>query len=98
MQMLGLDVGGRIILKRVMKVETEGVASFDLESTSGLCLKRNKTLIPKKPELISLLGGDQLLLKKECALELAIIRMYCIITVWISLYVWNVYLIKLGCL
>jgi hypothetical protein len=51
--MVGLDVGGRIILKLVMKVETEGVASFDVESTSGLCLQRNKTLILKKRGLIS---------------------------------------------
>ena len=51
--MVGLDVRGRIILKRAMEVETEGVASFDLESTSGLCLQLNKTLIPKTRRLIS---------------------------------------------
>jgi hypothetical protein len=51
--MVGLDVRGRIILKRLMEVETEGVAPFDLESTSGLFLQRNKTLIPKKRGLIS---------------------------------------------
>jgi len=42
-----------MILKWVMEVETEGVDSFDLESTSGLCLQRNKTLIPKKRGLVS---------------------------------------------
>jgi hypothetical protein len=34
--MVGLDVRGRIILKWVMEIETVGVASFDLKSTSGL--------------------------------------------------------------
>jgi hypothetical protein len=43
--MLGLGIRGRIILKRVMEVETEGVDSFDLESTSGLCLQRVSFLI-----------------------------------------------------
>lgn len=36
-----------------MEIETEGMASFDLKSTKGLSLQRNKTLSPKKRGLIS---------------------------------------------
>jgi hypothetical protein len=51
----GIDVyvTGRIILKRMIGIETEGVVSPDLVSKSGLCVGGNDILSPIKLRLIS---------------------------------------------
>ena len=44
---------GRIILKWIIEIETEGVVSPDLEFKSGLCLEGNEILSLIKRGLIS---------------------------------------------